>query len=211
MKLLVESADFSSVQTLLEEETKNLYIEGIFAQAEKKNRNGRIYPKAVMEASIKTYIDEYVDKKRAIGELSHPENRPKPKPEFASHRVTWLEMDGNDVRGKALVLETPQGQVLRGLLKGGTQMGISTRGLGNVIERSGSTYVEPDYAVMALDAVIDPSGIDCFVDAINESQEWLILDDGRVVESIQKEIKKTKLTEDKKFELLSRFFSSLRG
>ena len=213
MLLLREAVDFSDVQLLTEADAagkKSLWIEGIFAQAEKKNRNGRIYPKAVMEKSINNYIDNHVNKKRALGEISHPDGRPQVKPELASHLITELKFTGNDVYGKAKVLETPQGMVLAGLLNGGVQMGVSTRGLGTVMERSGSTFVNDDYVVMAIDAVADPSGIDCFVDAVNESQEWLITGDGRVVEKMQQEIKKTHLTEERKFQMLQEFFASLR-
>ena len=205
MLLLREAVDFSDVQLLTEADAagkKSLWIEGIFAQAEKKNRNGRIYPKAVMEKSINNYIDNHVNKKRALGEISHPDGRPHVKQELASHLITELKFTGNDVYGKAKVLETPQGMVLAGLLNGGVQMGVSTRGLGTVMERSGSTFVNDDYVVMAIDAVADPSGIDCFVDAVNESQEWLITGDGRVVEKMQQEIKKTHLTEERKFQML---------
>lgn len=212
MLLLRESVDFADVQLLTEADSsgkKSLFIEGIFAQAEKKNRNGRIYPKAVMEKSINDYITNHVSKKRALGEISHPEGRPQVKPELASHLITELRFDNNDVYGKAKVLETPQGQVLAGLLNGGVQMGVSTRGLGTVAERSGSTFVNDDYVVMAIDAVADPSGIDCFVDAVNESQEWLVLDNGQVIEKMQQEIKKTQLTEERKLQMLQEFFASL--
>lgn len=213
MLLLREAVDFSDVQLLTEADSsgkKSLFIEGIFAQAEKKNRNGRIYPKSVMEKSINNYIQNHVQKKRALGEISHPDGRPQVKPELASHLITELKFQGNDVYGKAKVLETPQGQVLAGLLNGGVQMGVSTRGLGTVVERSGSTFVNDDYVIMAVDAVADPQGIDCFVDAVNESQEWLVLDDGRVIEKMQKEIKKTHLTEERKFQMLQEFFASLK-
>ena len=212
MLLLREQVDFADVQLLTEADAsgnKSLFMAGIFAQAEKKNRNGRIYPKAVMEKSINDYSEKHVKKKRALGEISHPENRPQVKPELASHLITELRFDGNDVYGKAKVLETPQGMVLAGLLNGGVQMGVSTRGLGTVVEKSGSTFVNPDYVIVAVDSVCDPSGIDCFVDAVNESQEWLVLDDGRVIEKMQQEIKKTQLTEERKFQMMQKFFASL--
>ena len=212
MLLLREQVDFADVRLLTEADAsgnKSLFMAGIFAQAEKKNRNGRIYPKAVMEKSINDYIENHVKKKRALGEISHPENRPQVKPELASHLITELRFDGNDVYGKAKVLETPQGMVLAGLLNGGVQMGVSTRGLGTVVEKSGSTFVNPDYVIVAVDSVCDPSGIDCFVDAVNESQEWLVLDDGRVIEKMQQEIKKTQLTEERKFQMMQKFFASL--
>lgn len=213
MLLLREEVNNSDVQIITEAKEgakPNLYISGIFAQAEKKNRNGRIYPKSVMESSIGSYNTNHVTRKRALGEISHPEGRPQVKPEFASHLITELRIEGNDVYGKARVLDTPQGQVLRGLLEGGVQMGVSTRGLGTVLERSGSTYVNPDYVIMAIDAVVDPSSIDAFVDAVNESQEWLILDNGQVVEKMQQRIRTKPLTESQKYSMLAGFFASLK-
>lgn len=215
MLFLRESAEVGDVHIITEAKDgsgeKQLFIEGIFAQAEKKNRNGRIYPKSVMESAINAYTTNHVTKKRALGELSHPENRPQVKPELASHLITELRMDGTDVYGKAKVLNTPQGQILKGLLDGGVQMGVSTRGLGSVSERAGSTYVGNDYLITAVDAVIDPSALDAWVNAVNESQEWLVTDDGQILEKAQKEIKRVKLTEERKLSLMTQFFKSIRG
>lgn len=214
MFLLKEFVDSSSSIDMIVEETggkKNLYIKGIFAEAELKNRNGRIYPKDVMKSAIDKYNEEYVLKGRAISELSHPDGRPQPKPEFASHLVTELNMDGNTVYGKAKVLNTPNGNILKGLLEGGVKFGVSTRGLGSISERAGTRYVCNDYVITAIDAVTDPSSINAFVDAVNESQEWLITDDGRIVESIRKEIKKNKLTEERKLQMIQQFLLSIRG
>ena len=217
MKFLRENADYSNVSLLTEATSdgkKELYIEGIFAQAEKKNRNGRIYPKTVMEGALNPYVTNYVAKNRALGELSHPENRPQVKPELASHRIVSLKMEGDDVMGKALVLNTPQGNILRGLLEGGTQMGVSTRGLGSVSERANASYVGSDYIISAIDAVIDPSALDAWVSAVNESQEWLVTDDGQILEKTQQEIKKVqqvKLTEEKMLQIMESFFKSIRA
>lgn len=213
MLLLREIQQYDIQHSIIAEETsgkKNLYITGIFAEAELKNRNGRIYPQKVMSRAINEYCAEYVDKKRALGEVSHPEGRPQVKPELASHLITELKMDGNNVYGKAKVLDTPQGLVLRGLIEGGVQMGVSTRALGTVKESAGVTYVNDDLKIFQVDAVVDPSQINAFVDAVNESQEWLITGDGRVVEKMQQEIKKTHLTEERKFQMLQEFFASLR-
>lgn len=214
MKLLIESSIDNELNIISESTTdgkKQLFITGIFAQAEKKNRNGRIYPKQVLDKSINEYIANYVDKRRALSEISHPENRPQVKPELASHLITELKFTGNDVYGKAKVLDTPQGQVLAGLLNGGVQMGVSTRGLGTVAERAGTTFVNSDYVIMAIDAVADPSGVDCFVDAINESCDWLITDDGKIVEQMRHQIKTKKLTEEHKLQLMADFFKAIRG
>lgn len=214
MILLKEFVDSNSSIDMIVEETggkKDLYIKGIFAEAELKNRNGRVYPKDVMKSAIDKYNEEYVLKGRAISELSHPDGRPQPKPEFASHLVTELNMDGNTVYGKAKILNTPNGNILKGLLEGGVKFGVSTRGLGSISERAGTRYVCSDYVITAIDAVTDPSSINAFVDAVNESQEWLITDDGRIVESIKKEIKKNKLNEERKLQLIQNFLLSIRG
>lgn len=212
MKFLRESQSFDNIQILTEGEGKDkfMYISGIFAQAEKKNRNGRIYPKSIMENAVKRYVEDYVDKNRALSELSHPENRPTVKPELASHLITSLVFEGNDVMGKARVLNTPQGLVLQGLLEGGVQMGVSTRGLGSIEVREGTTYVKDDFAMMAIDAVADPSGIDCWVNALHESRSWVYVD-GRYEEReideakavfntvSRKKLEETKLLQFKKF------------
>jgi hypothetical protein len=183
MIVLKESTDFQNFQILTEERNgkKELYIEGIFAQSELRNKNGRFYPKQVMEAAVNKYCDEWVNKNRAMGELSHPENRPMVKPELASHLITNFAMDGNNVLGKARILNTPQGQIVKGLLEGGVQLGVSTRGLGSLVERNGAKYVQNDFLLTAVDIVSDPSGPDAWVDAINEGKEWVYLD-GKYVE-----------------------------
>jgi hypothetical protein len=212
MILLKEYVEPNGIQYILEESggKKDLYIQGIFAESEQKNRNGRIYPRAVMESAIKKYVTEFVSKNRALGELSHPDGRPQVKPEFASHLVTSLVMEGNNVIGKAKVLNTPHGQILRGLLEGGVQMGVSTRALGSVRESNGTTYVEPDFQLFAIDAVSDPSAINAFVSAVNESQEWLITDEGQIVEKYKKVIDKTpRLSESQKLKMFASFMTEI--
>jgi len=211
MILLKEWSEPANIEYLNEagaDGIKHTYLTGIFAEAELKNRNNRIYPQAVMESAIKKYCEDYVSKGRAISELSHPENRPMPKPEFASHLVTELKMVGSKAMGRARVLKTPQGQILEGLLSGGVKMGVSTRALGSVYESNGTTYVKDDFALFAVDAVVDPSGINCFVDAINESQEWLITDSGQAVEQTKK-LLKPKLTETQKLTLFTDFLKAI--
>lgn len=209
MLFLRESQDFSSIKILNEGAGKNLFIEGIFAQAELKNRNGRIYPKAVMESAINKYIAEYVQGKRALGELSHPENRPTVKPELASHLITELRMDGNNVQGKAKILNTPQGQIVRGLLEGGVQLGVSTRALGSVKEQNGSQVVQNDLQMHAIDVVGDPSGIDCWVNAITESTDWVVTDDGRILERTKSALNKAKLSEETKLKMFAKFLADI--
>ena len=213
MKFLRESYS-SDIQVITEgtDGKKDLYISGIFAEAELKNRNGRIYPRAVMERAVKQYVEDFVSKNRAISELSHPENRPQPKPEFASHLVTELNMVGNTVRGKAKVLNTPQGQILRGLLEGGVQMGVSTRALGSLREgKDGTKIVENDLQLFAIDAVSDPSSINAWVDAINESAEWVITGDGKIFEQTKTEFKKVRITEEKALEMFKLFMLNIKS
>lgn len=171
MKLITETT-FEDIKTYdrVDEATgqKRWFVEGVFAQAEKKNRNGRSYPQKVLEREMDKYINEYVKTNRALGELNHPEY-PKPDPSLASHRITEMKQSGNDFIGKAIVLNTPRGQILQGLLEGGTSMGMSTRGAGSIKE----SVVQNDYKLFCVDSVADPSGIDCWVDGILEGREWV--------------------------------------
>ena len=208
MLLLRESHSFGEIKLLNEGVGKDLFIEGVFAQSETKNRNGRVYPKAVMESAVKKYISEFVTTKRALGELSHPESRPTVKPELACHLITEMRFEGNNVMGKAKILNTPQGQIVRGLLEGGVQLGVSTRALGSIKEQNGAAVVQPDFQLFAVDVVSDPSGIDCWVNSVNESQEWVVTDDGRILEKYKSSINKA-LSEDAKLKLFANFLSDI--
>lgn len=147
-------------------------IEGVFMQAEQLNRNGRIYPKGVLETAVDRYITNYVDKGRAVGELNHPES-PSINLDKVSHRITNLSWDGNDVLGKALVLNTPMGIIVKGLLEGGCQLGVSSRGMGTVNEKNGRTTVNDDFVLSTVDIVQDPSAPSAFVNGIMESVDWV--------------------------------------
>lgn len=208
MILLREAQQFGEIRLLNEGKGQDLFIEGVFAQSELKNRNGRIYPKAVMESAVGKYIKEFVNTKRALGELSHPESRPQVKPELACHLITEMRMDGNNVMGKAKILNTPQGQIVRGLLEGGVQLGVSTRALGSVKEQNGSTVVQPDFQLFAVDVVSDPSGIDCWVNSVNESAEWVVTDDGQILEKYKSQVNKG-LSEEQALNLFANFLSEI--
>lgn len=210
MKFLIEHNESHNLELLTEDSGKDLFIRGIFAEADQRNRNGRIYPKLVMESALNTYKAEFVSKKRALGELSHPAGRPQVKPELASHLITELNMVGNNVIGKAKILNTPQGNIVRGLLEGGVQLGVSTRALGSVRESNGNTYVEPDLVFLAVDIVSDPSAINAFVTAVNESCEWLVTDSGQILEQVKKVVdNKPFLTESQKLKLFSEFMQAI--
>lgn len=175
MKLIAEHemGNVNLIREGLDESTgkKTLFIEGVFAQAEKKNRNKRIYPKKVLESAIEKYIEEYVAKNRALGELNHPKEV-APNPERACILIQSLDWKNNDVYGKAKVLSTPMGEIVKSLINDGVQLGISTRGVGSIKEQNGQTLVESDYSISAIDVVSNPSGIDCFVNGILENIEF---------------------------------------
>ena len=174
--------------------TKSLFIEGIFAQSEKENRNGRIYPKKVLEKAIKQYNDEFVVNARALGELNHSDSF-SVNPERACILIKSLDWKNNDVYGKAKVLEDlPMGKIVAGLIHNGVLLGVSTRGAGSLKESSSSAdIVDDDFIIGAIDVVSNPSGIDCWVRGINESVEC-IMEDGVIKTKpiqVQKSIDKT--------------------
>jgi len=171
VKLLMENS--YEVETLTEqtENGKELFIHGIFAQAQVKNGNGRYYEKDVLEQAVEKYNEKFISKRRALGELNHPD-RPFADPAEAAILINELKWDGNNVIGKAKVLNTPKGQIIKGLMEGGFNMGVSTRGLGSLSERNGMKYVNKDYMMTAVDCVDQPSGPDCYVSPLVESS-WV--------------------------------------
>ena len=193
MKLITEytTNDVQCIVEKKEDGEKNFVIEGVFAQAEQKNRNGRIYPKAVMEKAVGKYVKEQVSQKRAVGELNHPEG-PTVNLDKVSHLITDLKFEGNDVVGKAQILDTPMGQIVKGLLEGGVQLGVSTRGMGSLEQRNGAMYVRDDFLLNTVDIVQDPSAPGAFVNGIMEGVEW-VWNNGviepQVIEEMETEIK----------------------
>jgi hypothetical protein len=171
---------------------EDTYIEGIFMQSEKENRNNRIYPKEVLKAATSKYVKEQVSTGRAVGELNHPEG-PQINLDKVSHRITNLKFEGNDVVGKALILDTPMGQIVKGLVEGGCKLGVSSRGMGTVEQKEGKTYVKDDFVLATVDIVQDPSAPSAFVEGIMEGVEW-IWENGilkpQQIEEYETEIKK---------------------
>lgn len=153
---------------------KEYFIEGIFLQSECKNRNGRIYPEAVMDREVQRYTETYVTKNRAYGELGHPDS-PAINLDRVSHLITELRKDGTNWIGKAKILDTPMGKIARGLLDGGAQLGVSSRALGSLkANAAGVQVVQDDFTLAtAADIVADPSGPNCFVQGIMEGAEWI--------------------------------------
>ena len=174
MKLITEKIE--AIEYLVETaETgeKSHYITGVYLQANLKNRNGRVYPKEVLSREVDRYVSEHVNKNRAVGELGHPEG-PTINLDRVSHRIVSLKEDGDNYIGKALILDTVQGLNVQKLLKGGVQLGVSSRGLGTIKEnRNGIMEVQSDfYLATAADIVADPSAPDAFVNGIMENCEY---------------------------------------
>jgi len=168
---------------------KEYFIEGIFLQSEMKNRNGRMYPETTMDREVKRYQEEYIDKNRAYGELGHPDT-PSINLDRVSHLITGLRKEGTNYVGKAKILATPMGNIARGLLDGGANLGVSSRALGSLkINKEGVQVVQDDFMLStAADIVADPSAPDAFVRGIMESVDWVFVD-GRFE---QKQIEQTK-------------------
>jgi hypothetical protein len=173
MKLITENIE--NVSVLVEESNgkKNLYIEGVFLQAELKNRNGRVYPFDVLNREVQRYTEEYIKPGRALGELGHPDG-PTVNLDRVSHRIVSLRSEGNNFIGKARILDTPMGQIAKSLLDEGVQLGVSSRGMGSLEEQNGVKYVRDDFMLAtAADIVADPSAPDAFVNGIMEGKEWV--------------------------------------
>ena len=193
MKLITEYTE-NDVQCIVEKNAqgeKKFVIEGIFMSAEQKNRNGRIYPKQIMERAVDKYVKEQVSQKRAVGELNHPEG-PTVNLDKVSHLITDLQWEGNNVVGKAQILDTPMGRIVKGLLEGGVQLGVSTRGMGSLENRNGVMYVKDDFMLNTVDIVQDPSAPSAFVNGIMEGVDWVwnngILS-SQVIENMETEIR----------------------
>jgi Prohead core protein serine protease len=199
MKLLREDIeDFEVLTEATKDGKKNYYIHGIFMQAEKGNRNGRMYPKGVMESAVNKYINEFVSKNRAVGTLGH-EDTPKVSENKISHLITDLRMEGNDVYGKAKVLETAAGKELTALIEGGVSFGCSSRALGSLKEgQNGLKIVQDDFVISTVDAVLQPSGIDCWVDGIMEEADWLYVEGKGWIQQYIEESQKAIKTASKK-------------
>lgn len=177
MKLIVElNEDVKFVTEANEAGKKEMYIEGVFMQADKQNRNGRVYPFEILNREASRYINEYVKKGRAFGELGHPAG-PTINLERVSHLIKELNVVGSDFYGKAKILDTPYGNIVRNLINEGASFGVSTRGMGTLVEKNGTKIVSDDfYLATAADIVADPSAPDAFVRGIMESKEWVMVD-----------------------------------
>jgi hypothetical protein len=176
MKLIAE--EVLDVRYLVEDNGKggkDYFIEGIFMQAERKNRNGRVYPQQVLAKEVDRYNKDYVTKNRAFGELGHPDS-PTINLDRVSHMITKLYPDGNNFIGKAKILDTPNGKIVKSLLDGGASLGVSTRGVGSLKPANGFQLVQDDFHLAtAADIVADPSAPEAFVRGIMEGAEWVLV------------------------------------
>ena len=215
MKLIAEfNETISPIITEGANGKKDYFIEGVFMQADIKNRNGRVYPKAIMEKEVNRYKKEFVEKDRAFGELGHPEG-PTINLDKVSHLIQSLELEGKNYVGKAKVLSTPNGEIVKALINDGAKLGVSSRGLGSLEQKGDAQYVKNDFQLAtAGDIVADPSAPEAFVEGIMEGVEW-VMENGiltRVqIETMQKELRSAKSNqlEETKLNLWKRFVESL--
>ena len=182
MKLITETIENIEVLTEANASGKKDYkIRGIFMQADIKNRNGRVYPVQTLTKEVKRYNSEYIDKKRAFGELGHPDG-PTVNLERVSHMITSLKPEGKNFIGEAKIMDTPYGKIVKNLIDEGAQLGVSSRGMGSIQRSSQGNVVGKDfYLATAADIVADPSAPDAFVEGIMEGKEW-VWDNGAVKE-----------------------------
>jgi hypothetical protein len=195
MKLISE--EIQDAEYLVEETggKKSYKIRGVFLQSDIKIRNGRIYENDILSNEVMRYTTEFIDKKRAFGELGHPDG-PTVNLERVSHMITSLKSEGKNFIGEAKIMDTPYGKIVKGLIDEGAQLGVSSRGMGSLVQKNGSNYVGKDfYLATAADIVADPSAPDAFVEGIMENKEW-IWDNGEIkakdIEEYKRYIEKAK-------------------
>ena len=210
MKLITET--FEDVKPIIESREdgkKNYFIQGIMLQAESVNRNGRSYPIAILENEIQNYQNNFISKKRALGELNHPAG-PTVNLDRCSHMIVEITKNGFDFHGKAKILDTPMGLIVQSLINEGALLGVSSRGMGSLQKINNVNVVQPDFSLSAIDIVSDPSAPHAFVNGIMEGKEWIwsngILEE-QIIDSFKKEIIKTprKLLEKKALYLFEKF------
>ena len=218
MKLIRE--DIQEAKLIVEDKglgkPKQYFIEGVFLQSNIQNRNKRMYPEHVMDREVTRYLKEQVENNRAYGELGHPDT-PSINLDRVSHLIVDLRKEGTNYIGKAKILETPMGNIARGLLDGGANLGVSSRALGSlVLNKEGVNVVQDDFMLStAADIVADPSAPDAFVRGIMENKEWIYIDGKFVeqhIEAVQASIRKasTRQLEEAKLHAFQSFLSKIR-
>lgn len=214
MKLITE--EIESVKFITENKNgkKSLYIEGIFLQGDIKNRNGRMYPMQTLQKEVKRYNENYIQKGRALGELGHPDG-PTVNLDRVSHMITSLKENGSNYIGKAKILDTPMGKIASSLIGEGVKLGVSSRGIGSLVEKEGIRIVNDDFMLAtAADIVADPSAPDAFVNGIMEGVEW-IWNNGILEQKVHRikskinDLSYRKKLEENKLNLFNEFLNSL--
>lgn len=191
MKLLVEETENIEFISESSNGAKHFYINGIFLQSDIKNKNGRLYPQKILESEVNRYTENYIKKNRAVGELSHNVNSPLPDPNLISHKIISLESSGKNYIGKAKILDTPKGKIVKNLLEGEIQLGVSSKGLGSLIRKNDYNEVGEDFRLTtAADIVFDPSAPDAFVNSLMEDREFYFDDKGNFHEVTHNKNKK---------------------
>ena len=212
MKLITEHTN--EIEYLTEGKGKEQYIKGIFMQADIKNQNGRVYPHAVLQKEVKNFNTKYVNEGRALGELGHPMG-PVINLDRVSHVIKELTEDGKNFIGKAKVMDTPNGRIVKNFISEGVKLGVSSRGMGSVkTNKKGVNEVQKDFVLSTVDIVADPSAPDAFVNGIMEGKEW-VWENGvikeREIDNMRKTIENAKIREleQKKLEVFSKFLQNL--
>ena len=194
MKLITETVE--DIQTLVEANEsggKTYKLRGVMMESDVQNRNGRIYENKILKKETNRYLNEYVLKNRALGELNHPSG-PTVNLDRVSHMITNLKENGKQIMGEAKIIDTPMGNIVKNLIDAGAKLGVSSRGMGSLEKRNGVNYVKEDVTLAAIDIVADPSAPNAFVDGILEGKEW-IWDNGNLVEqeisNYEKQLRRT--------------------
>ena len=207
MKLITEHTN--NVEYIVEGKGKQQYIKGVFMQSDVKNQNGRVYPFGVLQREVKNYNNKFVKEGRALGELGHPMG-PTINLDRVSHLITELYEDGKDFIGKAKIMDTPNGKIVKNLLESGVRLGVSSRGLGTVkVNKSGVNEVQKDFTLSTVDIVADPSAPAAFVNGIMEGKEFSTT--GEVEHYIKQDVHNTnsKKLDEKKLELFEKYLGNL--
>jgi len=207
MKLITEHTN--EIEYIVEGKGKQQYIKGVFMQSDVKNQNGRIYPFPVLQREVKNYNKKFVTEGRALGELGHPMG-PTINLDRVSHLITELVEDGKNFVGKAKIMDTPNGKIVKNLLESGVKLGVSSRGLGTVkTNKAGVNEVQKDFVLSTVDIVADPSAPAAFVNGIMEGKEFTAT--GEVEDYIKKDVHSThsKELDAKKLEIFEKFLGNL--
>ncbi len=207
MKLITEHTN--NVEYIVEGKGKQQYIKGVFMQSDVKNQNGRVYPFGVLQREVKNYNNKFVKEGRALGELGHPMG-PTINLDRVSHLITELYEDGKDFIGKAKIMDTPNGKIVKNLLESGVRLGVSSRGLGTVkANKSGVNEVQKDFTLSTVDIVADPSAPAAFVNGIMEGKEFSTT--GEIEHYIKKDVHNTnsKKLDEKKLKLFEKYLGNL--